>query len=61
VLARVRPSRSASARSACTPPTPSGKARPCEDNALVFHVGDGKVTEVWQYWADPYAADELFA
>ena len=19
-----------------------------------------KVTEVWQYWADPYAADELF-
>ena len=24
-------------------------------------VSDGKVTEVWQYWADPYAADELFA
>jgi ketosteroid isomerase-like protein len=31
-----------------------------EHNTLVFHVRDGKVTEVWQYWADPYAADELF-
>jgi hypothetical protein len=30
-------------------------------NTLVFHVPDGKVTEVWQYWADPYTADELFA
>ena len=28
---------------------------------LVFHIRDGKVTEVWQYWSDPYAADELFA
>ena len=35
---------------------------PDENNGtLVFHVRDGKVTEVWQYWADPYAADELFA
>jgi uncharacterized protein len=32
-----------------------------DNNTLVFHVRDGKVTEVWQYWADPYAADELFA
>lgn len=32
-----------------------------DNNTLVFHVRDGKVTEVWQYWADQYAADELFA
>ena len=32
-----------------------------DNNTLVFHVRDGKDTEVWQYWADPYAADELFA
>jgi uncharacterized protein len=32
-----------------------------EGKTLVFHVRDGKVTEVWQYWADPYTADELFA
>ncbi len=33
-----------------------------EDNTtLVFHLRDGRVTEVWQYRADPYAADELFA
>jgi site-specific recombinase XerD len=32
-----------------------------DNNTLVFHVRDGKVTEVWQYWADPYTADELFA
>ena len=32
-----------------------------DNNTLVFHVRDGKVTEVWQYWADPYSADELFA
>jgi uncharacterized protein len=32
-----------------------------DNNTLVFHVRDRKVTEVWQYWADPYAADELFA
>jgi len=31
------------------------------NGTLVFHVRDGKVTEVWQYWADLYAADELFA
>jgi uncharacterized protein len=36
--------------------------RTLENNGtLVFHVRDGKVTEVWQYWEDPYAADELFA
>jgi uncharacterized protein len=35
--------------------------RTLEDNTLVFHVRDGKVTEVWQYWADQYAADDLFA
>jgi ketosteroid isomerase-like protein len=32
-----------------------------DNNALVFHVRAGKVTEVWQYWADQYAADEMFA
>ena len=31
-----------------------------DNTALVFHVRDGKVTEVWQYQADQYAADELF-
>jgi ketosteroid isomerase-like protein len=31
-----------------------------DNNTLVFHVRDGKATEVWQYWADQYAADELF-
>ena len=41
---------------------PSGGGRVLEGNGtLVFHVRDGKVTEVWQYWADQYAADELFA
>jgi ketosteroid isomerase-like protein len=36
--------------------------RTLDDNGvLVFHLRDGRVTEVWQYWADPYAADELFA
>jgi ketosteroid isomerase-like protein len=32
-----------------------------DNNSLVFHVRDGRVTEVWQYWTDQYAADELFA
>jgi uncharacterized protein len=32
-----------------------------DNNTLVFHISDGKVTEVWQYWTDLYAADELFA
>ena len=32
-----------------------------DNNTLVFHVRDGKVTEVWQYWSDQYAADELFS
>ena len=32
-----------------------------DNNTLVFHVRDGKVTEVWQYWADQYAADDLFS
>jgi len=31
-----------------------------DNNTLVFHVRDGRATEVWQYWADQYAADELF-
>jgi ketosteroid isomerase-like protein len=31
-----------------------------DNNSLVFHVRDGKATEVWQYWSDQYAADELF-
>jgi ketosteroid isomerase-like protein len=36
--------------------------RTLDDNTtLVFHLRDGQVTEVWQYWADPYAADEFFA
>jgi ketosteroid isomerase-like protein len=51
-----------STRSACTPPTPRGKGETLQDNtALVFHVRDGKVIEVRQYWADPYTADKLFA
>jgi len=29
-------------------------------NALVFHVRDGRATEVWQFWEDQYAADEFF-
>ena len=28
-------------------------------NALVFHVRDGRATEVWQFWGDQYAADEV--
>jgi len=32
-----------------------------DNNSLVFHVRDGRVTEVWQYWTDQDAADELFA
>jgi ketosteroid isomerase-like protein len=32
-----------------------------DNNTVVFHVRDGKATEVWQYLADQYAADELFA
>ena len=32
-----------------------------DNHTLVFHVRDGKVTEVWQYSADQYALDELFA
>ena len=31
-----------------------------DNNTLVFHVRAGKVTEVWQYWSDQYAADDLF-
>jgi ketosteroid isomerase-like protein len=31
-----------------------------DNNTLVFHVRDGQATEVWQYWSDQYAADELF-
>ena len=32
-----------------------------DNNTLVFHVRDGKVTEVWQDRADQYAADDLFS
>ena len=32
-----------------------------DNNTLVFHIRDGKVTEVWQYWTDQYAADDLFS
>jgi ketosteroid isomerase-like protein len=28
-------------------------------SALVFHVRDGKATEVWQFSGDQYAADEV--
>jgi ketosteroid isomerase-like protein len=35
--------------------------RTLEDrNTLVFHVRNGQVAEVWQFWADQYAADEFF-
>jgi ketosteroid isomerase-like protein len=32
-----------------------------DNTVLVFQISDGKATEVWQYWSDPYAADELFS
>jgi ketosteroid isomerase-like protein len=32
-----------------------------DNTVLVFQISDGKATEVWQYWADPYAADQLFS
>jgi ketosteroid isomerase-like protein len=33
-----------------------------DDRAVqLFHISDGKVVEVWQYWGDPYAADEVLA
>jgi ketosteroid isomerase-like protein len=28
-----------------------------QDLALVFHIGDGKITEAWTMWTDPDAAD----
>ena len=38
------------------------EGRTLEDNTtLVFHIRDGMVTEVGQYWADQYAADDLFS
>ncbi|HWD42141.1 MAG TPA: nuclear transport factor 2 family protein [Actinomycetota bacterium] len=32
-----------------------------DNTVLVFQISDGKATEVWQRWADPYAADELLS
>jgi ketosteroid isomerase-like protein len=33
-----------------------------DDRGLqLFHIRDGKAAEVWQYWGDPYAADEVLA
>ena len=29
-------------------------------NTLVFHVRDGRTSEVWQFWTDQYAADAFF-
>ena len=29
-------------------------------NILVFHVRDGRTSEVWQFWTDQYAADAFF-
>jgi hypothetical protein len=46
---------------ASTRSMPSGRQDAQDNNTPVFHVRDGKVTEVWQYWSDQYAADELFA
>jgi len=38
------------------------EGRTLEDReALVFHIRDGKVVEVWQYIADQYAYDEFFS
>jgi ketosteroid isomerase-like protein len=31
-----------------------------DQNTLVFHVRDGSASEVWQFWADQYAADAFF-
>ena len=40
-------------------PRRAGRQDLQDNNTLVFHVREGvKVTEVWQYWADPYNADE---
>jgi ketosteroid isomerase-like protein len=27
----------------------------------LFRITDGRAVEVWQYWGDPYAADEVLA
>ena len=27
----------------------------------LFHISDGKATEIWQFYGDPYAVDELMA
>jgi ketosteroid isomerase-like protein len=32
-----------------------------DDGALVFHVGGGKVHEVWQLFGDMYASEEFLA
>jgi ketosteroid isomerase-like protein len=33
-----------------------------DDRAVqLFHISDGKVVEAWQYWGDPYTADEVLA
>jgi uncharacterized protein len=31
-----------------------------DSNTLVVHVRDGRTSEVWQFWADQYAADAFF-
>jgi hypothetical protein len=32
-----------------------------DDTVQVFHVHDGKVSEVWSYPADLYASDEFWS
>jgi uncharacterized protein len=37
------------------------EGKPLRDrNILVFHVRDGRTSEVWQFWTDQYAADAFF-
>jgi hypothetical protein len=37
-------------------------ARQLNDNeVLVYHIRDGKVSEVWGYGTDPYAFDEFWS
>ena len=38
-----------------------GDKRLESNEALVFHLRDGRVTEVWQLFEDPYQAEDFFS
>jgi hypothetical protein len=39
-----------------------GNGKSFDDRGVqLFRISDGKAVEVWQYWGDPYAADEVLA